>query len=74
MLRLKVNAGLKWVYWKDKCPDFSSYICGCCSSEDQKKTLDETRLKLRTDLPTSQSQVIAFVGDIICILDLLSKM
>ena len=51
-----------------------SYICGCRSSEAQKKTLDETRRKHRTDLPTSQSQVIAFFLDINCILDLLSKM
>ena len=74
MLRLKANVGIKWVYWKDRCPNFSSYICGCRSSEDQKKTLDETRRKLRTDLPTSQSQVITVVIYINCILDLLSKM
>ena len=74
MLRLKANVGIKCVYWKDRCPNFSSYICGSRSSEDQKKTLDGTRRKLRTDLPTSQSQVIAFVGDNICILDFLSKM
>ena len=74
MLRLKANVGIKWVYWKDRCPNFSSYICGCRSSEDQKKTLDETRRKLRTDLPTSQSQVITVIIYINCILDLLSKM
>ena len=51
-----------------------SYICGCRSSEAQKNTLDETKRKHRTDLPTSQSQVIAFFLDINCILDLLSKM
>jgi len=64
MLRLKANVGIKWVYWKDKCPNFSSYICGCRSSEDQKKTLDETRRKLRTDLPTSQSQALSSVPPI----------
>ena len=67
---------LNGFYWKDRCPNFSSYlyICGCHSSEEQKKTLDETRRKLRTDLPTSQSQVITVVIYINCILDLLSKM
>ena len=74
MLRLKANVGIKWVYRKDKCPNFSSYICGCRSSEDQKKTLVEMRRKLRTDLPTSQSQVIAFVSDTNCILDLLQAL
>ena len=74
MLRLKANVGIKWVYWKDKCPNFSSYICGCRSSEDQKKTLVEMRRKLRTDLPTSQSRVIAFVSDTNCILDLLQAL
>ena len=29
MLRLKVNVGIKWVYWKDRCPNFSSLRYWC---------------------------------------------
>ena len=72
MLRLKVNVGIKWVFTgRTGVPTFRRTFV---AAAPQKKTLDETRRKLRTDLPTSQSQVIAFVCDIICILDLLSKM
>ena len=65
MLRLKVNVGIKRVLLEGQVSQlFVVHLwLPLLRRPEENPCLVETRRKLRTDLPTSQSQVITVVND-----------